>query len=99
VELLAKGAPRRSYARGETVSWTYEGTDSSLLFLIGAARAYRLSEMGKEVTLRQFGAGDVMAIVSGKSHVEATADETAVGRMPRRRFLQLVQACPGWGCT
>lgn len=96
---LAAVASRRVYQKRELIA---RADDASHCWVIvrGTARVYGLSPRGREITIERLRAGDIYGLVllhessPGAGLIEATAEGTAVYRIPIRSIEALCLAHP-----
>jgi CRP/FNR family transcriptional regulator len=101
LQALASAATRREYSRGELMLGPGSREEEGLFVIVsGAARLYRLSASGQEITLAYLSGGDIYGLVfvepptKPKSSVEATINGTLAFRIARPFFRRFVEAHP-----
>ncbi|MBV9282374.1 MAG: Crp/Fnr family transcriptional regulator [Chloroflexi bacterium] len=100
LDALGALAQRRRYGRGELILQAGDERDGLFGVEEGAARLYRLSAEGHEITLATFDVGDIFGLsflsprVGAVGAFEATADGTVVAHISRQHVGSFVAAHP-----
>lgn len=96
LQLIATSAYERRYRRGEIVFHHEDRGDCMYIIVSGYVRIYVLSEDGREMTLRIYGAGDSFGEMSLLDHGRRSASAIAMDDITtlvidRERFRPLMQ--------
>lgn len=99
LKLLADGLGMQSFKRGETIF--FQGSSGNMLYIIvsGQVRIYTLSEMGQELSMTIFRAGDFFGELSLLDERPRSASAQAMLptrtlTLDRDKFLHMVMVCP-----